>query len=613
MKKDNKSVTALLRQKAEELLKFKHPKTGLFNNEGDAKVLIHELQVHQVELEMQNEELVGAKEESEAARGKFQELYDFAPAGYFTLSPEGEIIQLNLYASKLLGKERSQLINSRLGFFISADTRQIFNDFLTQVFTSTTQKNCEVTFESKGNEVVVVQLNGITSDNGQNCLVSVVDITVRKHAEEIMRESVNFLNETQMIALRGTFSIDIEKNQWVSSEVLNLIFGIDNNYNNSLEGWMSIVHPDWRQGISDQFYSLSLKQSRFDLEHKIIRQSDQLERWVHVIGRLDFDDKHKIKKIIGTVGDITERKLAEIELSESRELYADLVVNQIAGIYRIRIEKEEGGNSVFERTSLEFASDRFCELFEVSPADNLSDILSNVFRKIHPDFVSSFFFSHEVALNAMKPYNFELRILRETGIKWLRIESNPHLLPDQSTRWTGFVLDITTQKLAEKEIRSNEEKYRMLLELASDAFFHGNLKGDFILVNSNAVELTGFSREELLKMNMVNLFSEASLIENPPKYDVLLKGGTAYSERDLVRKDGIVINIEMISRMMPDGTFQAFIRDITERKRIEKALKQKLGEMEIYYELAITRERKMIALKSEINQLLLRLGEQPKY
>ena len=85
------------------------------------------------------------------------------------------------------------------------------------------------------------------------------------------------------------------------------------------------------------------------------------------------------------------------------------------------------------------------------------------------------------------------------------------------------------------------------------------------------------------------------------------------AERELIRKDGTTMLVEMKSKMMPDGTYQSFFRDITEKKRVENALKQKLHEMEIYYELAVTRERKMITLKSEVNQLLTRLGENVKY
>ena len=485
MDKANKSAAALFRQKAEEELNRKFNNSETEYSPTDFLLIIHELQVHQIELEMQNEEIVRAKEESEVVQAKYRELYDFAPSGYFTLSREGEILELNLCASKMLGKDRSILKNSRLGFFISEETIHIFNDFLDQVVTGNTQKSCEVVFVGYGNEPIVVKLNGIVSDKRENCLVIAVDIT--------------------------------------------------------------------------------------------------------------------------------ESKVAEIELSVSRELYEDLVANQVAGIYRIHVQKPDAGKSIMELTSLEYASNRFCELFEVNNSGNLNDILTNSYQKINPDYLQGFIHSQEVALNALEPYKYEMQLLVEAGIKWLRLESNPHQLTDGSTRWTGIVIDITEHKLAEEVKSRSEEKYRMLLEMATDAIFQGSEKGDFIVVNTAAKELTGYSKDELLKMNMKDLFSSESLQENPPKYDQLRNRETVYSERDLIRKDGTVINIEMNSRMMPDGTYQAIIRDITERKQIEKALKRKLGEMEIYYELAITRERKMIALKSEINMLLSRLGEKPKY
>ena len=178
---------------------------------------------------------------------------------------------------------------------------------------------------------------------------------------------------------------------------------------------------------------------------------------------------------------------------------------------------------------------------------------------------------------------------------------------------TALARNITKRKEMEEAIRISEEKNRMLLELATDAFFQGDSKGDFIAVNSAAIEQSGFSKEELLQMNMKDLFSAQTLLEKPLQYEKLRNGEVVSSERELVRKDGTVIIVDMNSRVMPDGTFQSFLRDITGRKQTEMALKQKLGEMEIYYELAFTRERKMIALKSEINLLLNRLGEKPKY
>jgi len=306
-------------------------------------------------------------------------------------------------------------------------------------------------------------------------------------------------------------------------------------------------------------------------------------------------------------------KQIEVALVESQQLYADLVSNQSAGIYRMLIQKQESGKSILELTSFEFVSDRFCELLKVDKAKFSKDAITAIFRKIHPDDLQKFIKSNELAQQSHEPYVGEVRLLIDNSIKWFRFESSPRKLDDGSTRWTGVAVDITSQKLAEEATRINEERYRMLLELATDAFFQGDKNGNFITVNSVAIEQTGYSRDELLQMNMKDLFTDETLLDKPLKYEQLRKGEVVLSERELIRKDGKPIIAEMKSRMMPDSTFQSFFRDITERKLTEKALKRKLSELEIYYELAITRERKMIALKSEINLLLERLGEKLKY
>jgi hypothetical protein len=91
--------------------------------------LIHELEVHQIELELQNEELLLAKSTALDASHKYSELYDFAPSGYFTISKESKIIDLNLCGAQMLGKERSRLKNALLRFFISVETKPIYNFF----------------------------------------------------------------------------------------------------------------------------------------------------------------------------------------------------------------------------------------------------------------------------------------------------------------------------------------------------------------------------------------------------------------------------------------------------------------------------------------------------
>jgi PAS domain S-box-containing protein len=95
--------------------------------------LVQELQIHQVELELQNEELKKARDEAEAERERYLDLYDFAPVGYFALDPEGVIRQVNLAGARLLGLERSLLLNRRFGKFVSPADLPVFNAFLKKV------------------------------------------------------------------------------------------------------------------------------------------------------------------------------------------------------------------------------------------------------------------------------------------------------------------------------------------------------------------------------------------------------------------------------------------------------------------------------------------------
>jgi PAS domain S-box-containing protein len=184
-KKGNKSEAIKLRRKAEELLKKKSSKMTSVS-EIHSHELRHELEVHQIELEIQNEELALAKEQADIVAQKYTELYNSAPSGYFTLSKEGEIVELNICGAKMLGKETQQLRGSRFGFFVSDETKAIFNSFLQKVFKSKVEESCEINLLTDGNQLVFVHVNGIITKKGEQCFVSVMNITDRKLADELL-------------------------------------------------------------------------------------------------------------------------------------------------------------------------------------------------------------------------------------------------------------------------------------------------------------------------------------------------------------------------------------------------------------------------------------------
>ncbi|MEI7981200.1 MAG: PAS domain-containing protein, partial [Bacteroidota bacterium] len=191
----NKSEAEILRQKAEALLKRKSSKTVSSLSEAETLKLIHELEVHQIELEMQNDELSQAKKSVELAAENYKELYDFAPSGYFSLSPGCKIIKINLAGAQMLGKERSLLTNHRFDIFVSDDTRLVFNLFLKKVFKTKAKESCEVALATKGSLPMHVQLSGIVAGKDQHCLVTMTDITSRTEKLEDYRKMQFELNE----------------------------------------------------------------------------------------------------------------------------------------------------------------------------------------------------------------------------------------------------------------------------------------------------------------------------------------------------------------------------------------------------------------------------------
>ena len=145
--KDKNLLTAAteLRRHAEEQLRAKTAGLHSPRTEEETRRLIHELEVHQIELEMQNEELRRAREELELSRDRYAELYDFAPVAYFTFDAHGVIRELNLAGVQLLGVERLLLANKPFtSLIVDAEGREIFSSHLTLVLQQQVMLKCEI-------------------------------------------------------------------------------------------------------------------------------------------------------------------------------------------------------------------------------------------------------------------------------------------------------------------------------------------------------------------------------------------------------------------------------------------------------------------------------------
>ncbi|MBI9038332.1 MAG: PAS domain S-box protein [Bacteroidales bacterium] len=323
-KTDKLTDAAILRQKAEEKLKKQQLETSSPITEGDLLKLVHELQVHQIELEMQNEELVVAKEKAELAEEKYTELYDFAPTGYLSLSKDSEIKELNFVASQMLGKDRSQLINKRFGLFISSDTKTIFNMFFSKVFSSKLKQSCEVTLSSEEKLPIYVILEGVICHSSELCIMTIVDITEKKKAEE------NLLNEKEKLKLsEKEFKLLAESMPqivWITrADGLNIYFNqqwvdytgltLEESYG---EGWNKPFHPNDQQNAWLAWQNAVRNNDTYSIESRL-RRKDGIYRWWLIRGVPVLNKKGEIIKWFGTCTDIHEMKQTELELIAAKE------------------------------------------------------------------------------------------------------------------------------------------------------------------------------------------------------------------------------------------------------------------------------------------------------
>jgi PAS domain S-box-containing protein len=196
-KDKSKSTADGLRRQAEKRLREKKAQLPLPQSKETAQRLVHELEVHQIELEMQNAELKRAWEELELSRNKYLELYDFAPIGYFTFDAQGRIKEVNLTGAKLMGVERQGLINkSFAGFIADAEGKETFLKHCQTVIQKEGEQTCEIRLKKKDGTYFWAQFQSRAQENTEekagDIQTMIMDITDHKKAADRIEHLSSF-------------------------------------------------------------------------------------------------------------------------------------------------------------------------------------------------------------------------------------------------------------------------------------------------------------------------------------------------------------------------------------------------------------------------------------
>ncbi|VVB62697.1 Methanogenesis regulatory histidine kinase FilI [uncultured archaeon] len=286
---------------------------------GDTAALVHELQVHQIELEMQNEEMKRAKFETEDALAKYSDLYEFAPIGLFTLDRRGQILEVNLQGANILGAERYILLKTGFDLFVTESDRPALASFLEAAFRVGTRQECELELLKRGGTATYVKIECLAKSsqtNDRQLWIAVTDITERRAAEKALRDSKDYLNQ---IINRIGDPIFVKDREHRFALVNKAMCALAGRPPEELIG--NTDYDFFPKAQSDNFWGqddLVFGSGEEKVNEEEITDAEGDVRTI-VTKKTLFVDGAGNRHIVGVIRDITERKGMEKELCRSRD------------------------------------------------------------------------------------------------------------------------------------------------------------------------------------------------------------------------------------------------------------------------------------------------------
>jgi PAS domain S-box-containing protein len=384
------------------------------------------------------------------------------------------------------------------------------------------------------------------------------DITKRKKAEIALEQS----NERFLLVARATneaiWDWDLATDVIWGNDAFNKIFNLAPDDNFSWEKFQEKVHKDDLEHLLENFRK-SVNEGQTLVEEVFrYRAKDGSYRILDDKAYLIFDDAGQAIRMLGAMRDITEEREAQEKLVLEKQL-SDSIINSLPAIFYLY--NKEGKfyrwNKRFEEvtgySTEEVASysplQYFAEKDHALLSERIGDVFVNGEAHVEADL--------RTKDGRMIPYYF--------GGKEISYEGETCLV--------GCGIDISERVESQKQLQQNEEKFRTLIEQASDGIFISNFRGEYIDVNSNGLKLSGYTMEELKNLTIYDLIPPGDEDSNPIKMEELFGGNVVINERRMRCKDGSIVNVEISAKLLTDGRFLGIVRDITTRKKAEEALK----------------------------------------
>jgi PAS domain S-box len=420
---------------------------------------------------------------------------------------------------------------------------------------------CELRLERKDGKIIWITASAECVEKSEKSAVlygALINITEKKIAEAKLQESEIFFKDTQRSAYIGSYRYSVSQDWWSSSEIFDQIFGIDKDYVRTFMGWLNLVYSEDKAMMFSYFNDEVLgERKQFNKEYRVVRQSDREVRWVLGLGQLNQNSEGEIIEMIGTIQDITDRKVVTEALKQSNELNQSLLQTIPYGI-----------DIVDETGTILFLNER---LANIVGTDALGQKCWKVYRDNRKQCTGC-------------PIHKSVRIgeteIYETdgvlGGRTFQISHTPMIFQGKTAMLEIFQ-DVTERKLMEEKIRASENKFSNIFNLSPDAIILIKLDSKCISeVNESCCKITGYSREELIGRTSTELQLWSDSSDQDRFNELIFKDCSVVNlEANFMMKSGEV-KTGLLSSSLIDLSNSKYtliiIRDITFRKEIENEL-----------------------------------------
>lgn len=513
-------------------------------------------------------ERVLAEQSLKDSEERFQSLATNSPVGIYRLDNEGNCLYVNERWCEITSLNREQAYGRAWHRAIHPDD---FKPLMAKAYEASIHGTVfkeEYRVRRPGGEVVWVYNQAGPERNAQGEIIGYVgmlnDITERKLAEEAIKQSERRFETLARSSPAGIFRCDIHGHCQYVNEQWCKITGFSPQQARDL-GWMAAVHPEDREQLIKKarraiFDGLLMKE-----EHRLLRPDGSV-LWVYGQAVPERNEAGEIIGVVGTLTDITERKLAEEALRESEHRYRSLFERNLAGVYRGAlsgriVDVNDAYAQIFGYESREevLALNAFDLFFDKTERDTYLALLREQ--------------GHLT--------NYELRLRKKDGAAvWVLVNANYVVGDnDDTTLIEETLFDITDRKLAEEALRESEARFRVVAETSPGAILLYNAER-FVYVNPAATTITGYTLEEFLQMSPWDILDPqdreianqrwTSRVHGNPigdtfEYKIYTRSGeerwVAFNPGDFIIYQG-------------ERVATATAYDVTERRRAENALRE---------------------------------------